>query len=101
MAAHLTTVMDVESLARRAHMSSRTFARRFREQTGTTPTQWLISARVRRAQELLETTRLPVERVATLCGFESPVTFRARFRGLVGLNPSAYRHRFSAHGSAP
>ncbi|HVY63721.1 MAG TPA: helix-turn-helix domain-containing protein [Gammaproteobacteria bacterium] len=95
MGTHLSTAMDVESLAQRAHMSSRTFARRFREQTGTTPLQWLLTARVRHAQELLETTRRPIEDVALRCGFDSCVTFRTRFRKIVGLSPSAYRLRFN------
>src|SRR3569833_730505 len=91
---HLDQDMDASSLARRARMSPRTFARRFREQTGTTPLQWLLTARIRRAQELLETTRRPVDDIALRSGFESSVTFRTRFRRLVGLSPRAYRHRF-------
>jgi transcriptional regulator GlxA family with amidase domain len=94
MGTHLNLEMDVESLAHRAHMSSRTFARRFREQTGTTPLQWLLTARVRRAQELLETNRRPIDDVAERCGFESVVTFRTHFRRIVGLNPRTYRLRF-------
>ena len=99
MSANLNKAMDVVSLARRARTSPRTFARRFREQTGTTPLQWLLTARVRRAQELLETSRRPIDDIALRCGFDSAVTFRARFRKLVGLNPSAFRQRFAAsHG---
>ena len=94
--AHLDKEIDVDALARRAHMSPRTFARRFREQTGTTPLKWLLTVRVRRAQELLETTRRPIDDIALRSGFESPVTFRMRFRKLVGLSPRAYRLRFSA-----
>ncbi|MEJ1963532.1 MAG: helix-turn-helix domain-containing protein [Gammaproteobacteria bacterium] len=96
MGANLSKTMDVVSLARRARTSPRTFARRFREQTGTTPLQWLLTARVRRAQELLETSRRPIDDIALRCGFDSPVTFRARFRKLVGLSPSAFRRRFAA-----
>jgi transcriptional regulator GlxA family with amidase domain len=99
MNANLNKEMDVDSLARRARTSPRTFARRFREQTGTTPLQWLLTARVRRAQELLETSRRPIDDIALRCGFDSPVTFRARFRKLVGLNPSAFRQRFAASGN--
>lgn len=95
MGANLNKEMDVDSLARRARTSPRTFARRFRDQTGTTPLQWLLNARVRRAQELLETSRQPIDDIALRCGFDSPVTFRARFRKLVGLNPSAFRQRFA------
>lgn len=96
MSTHLDKELDVDALACRAHMSPRTFARRFREQTGTTPLQWLLSVRVRRAQELLETTRRSIDDVALRSGFESPVTFRARFRKLVGISPRAYRLRFNA-----
>jgi transcriptional regulator GlxA family with amidase domain len=86
--------ITVEKMARQAATSSRTFSRRFRQQTGTTPLQWLLTARVRRAQSLLETTNLAVERVASLTGFESAPTFRDRFRRAVGLSPSAYRRAF-------
>lgn len=95
MEANLGSAMDVVSLARRARTSPRTFARRFREQTGTTPLQWLLKARIRRAQEMLETTRRPIEDIALRCGFDSSVTFRTRFRKLVGLTPSAFRQRFA------
>lgn len=87
--------VDVENMAARACISPRTFARRFREQTGTTPLQWVINARLTRAQELLETTASSIEEVATAIGFDSPVTFRTRFRQMVGLSPSAYRARFN------
>jgi transcriptional regulator GlxA family with amidase domain len=100
MSAHLDKEIDVDALARRARMSPRTFARRFREQTGTTPLQWLLTVRVRRAQELLETTRRPINDIALRSGFESSVTFRARFRRLVGLSPRAYRLRFYAPAPA-
>jgi transcriptional regulator GlxA family with amidase domain len=96
MDANLSSAMDVISLARRARTSPRTFVRRFREQTGTTPLQWLLKARVRRAQELLETSRRPIDDIALRCGFDSSVTFRTRFRKVVGLNPSAFRQRFAA-----
>jgi transcriptional regulator GlxA family with amidase domain len=93
---HLT----VADMAGRASTSLRTFSRRFREQTGTTPLQWLSTARVRRAQFLLETTQFGVERVATLAGFESAPTFRDRFRRTVGLSPSDYRKSFRPTKSA-
>jgi transcriptional regulator GlxA family with amidase domain len=94
MSANLEKEIDVDALARRASMSPRTLARRFREQTGTTPLQWLLTVRVRRAQELLETTRRSIDEIAVRSGFESPVTFRERFRRIVGLSPRAYRLRF-------
>jgi transcriptional regulator GlxA family with amidase domain len=96
MSSNLAKEIGVEALAKRARMSPRTFARRFREQTGTTPLQWLLTARVRRAQELLETTQRSIDEIALRCGFESTVTFRDRFRRIVGLSPRAYRLRFKA-----
>jgi transcriptional regulator GlxA family with amidase domain len=95
MLANLEQPIDVTSLAKRASMTPRTFARRFRDQTGATPIQWLLKSRVRRAQELLETTLASVDQVSAAVGFDSPVTFRARFRSVVGLTPSSYRRRFS------
>lgn len=96
---NLDQAVDIDALAARAAMSPRTFARRFREQTGTTPIQWLIANRVRRAQELLQSCDLSVDRIAAAAGFDSPVTFRARFRRLVGVTPSEYRRRFGGPGS--
>jgi transcriptional regulator GlxA family with amidase domain len=86
--------VSLDEMARQAATSPRTFSRRFRQQTGTTPLQWLLTARVRRAQLLLETTGLAVEQVATQSGFESAPTFRDRFCRTVGLSPSAYRKAF-------
>jgi len=96
MANNLDAAQTVDSLAARAGLTARTFARRFREQTGTTPLQWLVTARVQRAQELLEESDASIDQTALLAGFESPVTFRARFRRMVGLTPSEYRRRFTA-----
>jgi transcriptional regulator GlxA family with amidase domain len=93
--------LDVAALAARARVSPRTLARRFRDQTGTTPVQWLLAARVRRAQDLLETTGMAIDQVAFAAGFESPVTFRARFRGRVGVSPATWRRRFNAIGYSP
>ena len=98
MLANLDQPIDVPALAARARLTPRTFARRFRDQTGTTPLQWLLRFRVRRAQELLETTEASIEKVAAASGFDSPVTFRARFQRLVGVTPSAYRRRFASPG---
>jgi transcriptional regulator GlxA family with amidase domain len=81
-------------MARQAALSERTLGRRFREQTGTTPTQWLLRARVIRAQHLLETTDQPIERIAAEAGFGSAITFRARFREQVGVSPLHYRRNF-------
>ncbi|MET7603986.1 helix-turn-helix domain-containing protein [Streptomyces avermitilis] len=86
--------LTLEDIAAHAGMSTRTLNRRFREQTGTTPSQWLHLARVRRAQYLLEATTYPVERIAAQAGFGSPTAFRERFRRVVGTSPYAYRKAF-------
>ncbi|MEV7995238.1 helix-turn-helix domain-containing protein [Streptomyces sp. NPDC086077] len=86
--------LTLDDVATQAGMSTRTLNRRFREQTGTTPLQWLHRARVRRAQYLLETTSYPVERIAAQAGFGSPTAFRERFRRVVGTSPQGYRRAF-------
>jgi transcriptional regulator GlxA family with amidase domain len=85
-------------VAAHAGMSTRTLNRRFREQTGTTPLQWLHRARIRQAQYLLETTDHAVERIAGQVGFSSPTSFRDRFKRIVGTSPNAYRTAF--HGAS-
>ncbi|MFF0226197.1 GlxA family transcriptional regulator [Streptomyces sp. NPDC004629] len=98
---HCDQDLTLEEVAAKAGMSTRTLNRRFREQTGTTPLQWLHRARVRRAQHLLETTAHPVERIAHQAGFGSPTAFRERFRRVVGTSPQAYRRAFRSRGGAP
>lgn len=93
--------LSVEDLAGRAKMSPRTFNRKFREQTGTTPLQWLLTARVRRAQQLLETTGLTVENVATAVGFDSASSFRERFQRSVGASPTCWRNTYARSGLQP
>jgi transcriptional regulator GlxA family with amidase domain len=82
-------------IAAQAGVSTRTLIRRFSEQTGTTPLQWLHRARVRQAQHLLETTHHSVERIAAQVGFGSPTAFRDRFKRITGVSPNAYRRAFS------
>jgi transcriptional regulator GlxA family with amidase domain len=94
MAAHLAEPQPVEALAARAVMSPRTFARRFRAATGTTPHRWLLDQRLRRAEELLESTDLPVDRVAAEAGFGAGDTLRHHFTARRGVSPAAYRRAF-------
>ena len=94
MLEHLDEPLSVEQLAERAAMSPRSFARRFRAVTGTTPHQWLLSQRVLLAQRLLETTDEPVERVAARCGFSSAAGLRVHFQRGVSASPLAYRRAF-------
>ncbi|MDT9696940.1 helix-turn-helix domain-containing protein [Streptomyces sp. P17] len=91
---HLSDEITLAAMASRSGMSERTFSRRFREQTGTTPLQWLLRARVRRAQYLLENSDHSVERIAQQSGFGSPTAFRERFRKVAGTTPYAYRAAF-------
>ncbi|HWK92452.1 MAG TPA: helix-turn-helix domain-containing protein [Luteimicrobium sp.] len=93
---HLSEPHTVASLAARAFVSPRTFARRFADETGTTPVRWLTSQRVLRARHLLESTELDLEAVARESGFASAALLRHHFRRVVGVTPSAYRDTFSA-----
>jgi len=94
MLEHVGDDLSVQQLARRAGTSPRTFARRFRAVTGTTPHQWLLSQRILVAQRLLETTDEPVERVAQRCGFGSAGALRQHFARTVSASPQAYRRTF-------
>ncbi|MER8095186.1 GlxA family transcriptional regulator [Streptomyces goshikiensis] len=89
--------LTLDEIAGRAGTSTRTLNRRFREQTGTSPLQWLHRARIRQAQYLLENTGHPVERIASQVGFGSPTAFRDRFRRVTGTSPNAYRRAFQGH----
>jgi AraC family transcriptional activator FtrA len=91
---HLEQPIGVATLARRAGMSVRTFVRRFQSETGSTPGRWLAEQRTRAAQELLETTDLPIEHVAVRSGFGSPATLRAHFARALGVTPTSYRRSF-------
>jgi AraC family transcriptional regulator, transcriptional activator FtrA len=86
--------VTVAEMAARAAMSERTFARRFKEETGTTPFRWLLAQRLQRAQELLETTDLDVDRVARRAGFGTAANLRDHFRRELATTPSAYRRTF-------
>jgi AraC family transcriptional activator FtrA len=92
--AHLDEDHTVESLARRARQSPRTFARRFRAATGTTPLQWLLGQRVIHAQRMLETTDVSVEQIAGSCGFSTASALREHFLRRTGVSPQAYRQTF-------
>lgn len=91
--------LRLEDIAAQAMMSTRTLSRRFREQTGTTPLQWLNRSRLRKAQCLLETTDHPIEWIACHTGFGSSTTFRDQFKHLVGISPQAYRRAFRGSGA--
>jgi AraC family transcriptional regulator, transcriptional activator FtrA len=92
---HLGQRLNLPRLADVGRMSVRNFSRRFREETGTTPLQWLLAQRVAYARELLETTDLTVETVAHRCGFTDAPTLRRHFARQTGITPRAYRVAFS------
>jgi transcriptional regulator GlxA family with amidase domain len=95
MEENLDTEQPVAVLARRAAMSDRTFARRFVQETGTTPAKWLARQRVNRARELLESSDLGIDQVAARSGFGSAALMRHHFTRQVGVAPSDYRRTFS------
>jgi transcriptional regulator GlxA family with amidase domain len=90
MGAHLHEDLSVEILARRALMSPRTFARRFKAETGTTPYHWVTNQRV------LEESEETVERISTRAGFHNATAFRHHFARLRGTSPQRYRQSFKA-----
>lgn len=92
---HLEQPLTVAQLAGHAAMSERSFLRRFVEETGTTPLQWLVSARLGLARELLETTDHSIDQVAHDCGLGSAANLRLYFRRALNTTPSAYRRAFS------
>jgi transcriptional regulator GlxA family with amidase domain len=94
----LAEPLDVAAMAGHAGVSPRTFARRFREETGTTPLQWLLTQRVLEARRLLEESDLPVEDVAWRCGFGTAASLREHFRRATATTPTAYRRSFQPVG---
>jgi transcriptional regulator GlxA family with amidase domain len=93
--AHLEEPLTIAQLARHACTSERTFNRRFRAETGTTPLRWLHAQRVDHARRLLEGSDLPVELVAQRCGFGSAAILRQHFRRATATTPTAYRRTFA------
>ncbi|KUJ68294.1 AraC family transcriptional regulator [Streptomyces albus subsp. albus] len=92
---HLHEALPVAELARRAMMSKRSFARRFTAATGTTPHAWLRNLRLSSAEELLETTDLPVEEIAHRVGYGSAAVLREQFVRRRGVPPRSYRRSFT------
>ncbi|MQY14829.1 HTH-type transcriptional regulator CdhR [Streptomyces sp. RB5] len=94
MQAEIDREHPVERLAARAHLAPRTFARRFQQETGTTPLQWLLGQRVLLAQQLLEESDLTVDAIAARTGFGNAAALRQQFVRRVGTTPNAYRRTF-------
>lgn len=93
--ANLRRPLSVEDLARRAAMSPRTFARRFRQETGTTPHRWLMHQRLLEAQRRLEKSCDGIDRIAEAVGLQTAASLRLHFSRVLGTTPTAYRKRFS------
>lgn len=90
----LTADLSVEALARRAHMSSRHFARSFRAEVGVTPARYVERLRLEAARRRLEDSEEPVGAVAAVCGFGTAETMRRAFLRVLGVGPAEYRRRF-------
>jgi transcriptional regulator GlxA family with amidase domain len=93
--AHLAEPLTLDALARHARVSARTFSRRFVADTGYTPMQWVLRARVDLARELLERTDLGVEQIADRVGLGTGANLRLHFHRILGTSPTEYRHTFS------
>ncbi|HVD29282.1 MAG TPA: helix-turn-helix domain-containing protein [Mycobacteriales bacterium] len=97
----LDSPLTLADLAAHARMSVRTFTRRFREETGTSATQWLLQQRVSHARHLLESTDTPVERVATDAGFGTTASLRQHLHAAIGVAPLTYRRTFRGTTAHP
>ena len=86
--------LTISELARHARVSPRTFSRRFVEDTGYTPMQWVLRARIDVARELLERSDLGVEQIADRVGLGTGANLRLHFQRILGTSPSEYRHTF-------
>jgi len=98
MGAHLRHDLSVQSLADRAGMSARTFARRFAQATKATPAKYVLWLRLDAARRLLTSAQTPVARVADRCGFPSAEAMRVAFQRHLKVSPSDFRARFQSSG---
>jgi transcriptional regulator GlxA family with amidase domain len=96
---NLQLPLTLANLASHANMSPRTFARRFGEETGVSPGQWLIQQRVNRARHLLESTGLSVDLIASQVGFTTAASLRQHMHAAIGVAPLAYRRTFQAQSA--
>jgi transcriptional regulator GlxA family with amidase domain len=86
--------VTLTQLAGHARMSVRTFSRRFRDEVGTTPGQWLTLQRLEHARRLLEASDLSIDQVADSTGFGTASSLRKHLRATLGVSPAAYRRTF-------
>ncbi|THV29534.1 GlxA family transcriptional regulator [Glycomyces paridis] len=99
MSERLDRPLTLASIAAEARLSVRTLHRRFLASTGVPPMQWLLTRRIARAQELLESTSLSIEEVARHSGFGTAAVLREHFRRRFATTPTAYRRRFTVNGT--
>jgi transcriptional regulator GlxA family with amidase domain len=90
----LAEPLTLSELARHARMSLRTFARRFNDEVGLSPGRWIVQQRVARARHLLESSDLPVDRIAAEVGFATGASLRQHLHAAIGVSPQAYRRTF-------
>ena len=100
VSANLHAEHSLDSMARRAFMSRRTFVRHFRRVTGSSPYDWVLEQRIAAAQELLRHGSSTVEAIAQRTGFGGSGILRRHFRRIVGCTPSEYREALSDGGTA-
>jgi AraC family transcriptional activator FtrA len=96
----LGQALPVKVLAGRCALSPRQFTRLFREATGTTPHQWLLTQRLALARRLLETTDQPIDHIAASAGFGTPAAMRLQFQQDLDTSPAAYRRTFRTPSAA-
>ena len=94
MIANLTEQLSVENLAKRAGMSTRNFARVFRQEMSITPAEFVDAARLDAARRLLEDTARPLQSIASECGFRNLDGMRRTFIRNLGVSPGGYRRCF-------
>lgn len=95
---HLDEPLTLPRLAAHAHMSTRTFARRFRDEAGLPPRQWLIKQRLDRARHLLESSDRSVDQIAADVGFATSASLRHHLNTELGVSPLTYRRTFQGQG---
>jgi transcriptional regulator GlxA family with amidase domain len=93
--------IQLRDMAEQEAMSVRTFTRRFREEVGISPGQWLTQQRVERARHLLESTDLSVDQVARDAGFGTAQSMRQHLQQALGVTPTAYRRTFRTEATRP
>jgi transcriptional regulator GlxA family with amidase domain len=87
--------LTLRAMAEHATMSVRSFTRRFREETGVSPTRWLLQQRIDHTRLLLETTDLSVDQIARRAGFGTASSLRQHLHATIGVAPSTYRRTFA------